>query len=391
MRLQIKLKSWRRLSVRAIELAGLVLIFELLLFAAAAAVTCPELVTIFPISPNPSYSGSYLVSWTEAGGTDFMVQESETPTFASNIIYLPTVNSIAVSGKASGTYYYTVKAHNAACWGPGWSLPRAVTVIIDAEPPTSPSSCNAWATSAKGISLSDKNAVWQSTTAAPYFEWAGATDNTGIAGYAVYYGPNDNDPGTSSTTANAYYDAGADPGTSGTYYLNVRTIDVARNYSAKTTLFTVKYDGSAPDNPSTSSAWETSGKTTEISSGVWQTETSNPYFEWNVPADNGASGLAGYYYYYGASAGGEPVNWLAGNSYDAGADPGTSGIYYLRLKTRDNAGNISVSSTVFAVKYEGLPAITDLAAKTDSAGAAISSDVWQPDNSPYFYWTAPVS
>lgn len=314
--------------------------------------------------------------------------------------YTPSSSYWSISGKTNGTYYYRVRAHNTAGYSDWSDDIRYITVDIDTIAPTNPTSCNAWETSSQSIVIS--NNTWQKTTANPYFVWTGASDDkSGISGYSVYFGlSSSGEPGTSQEQSNNSYDAGADPGSNGTYYLRVRTFDNVGNYSSAITLFTVKYDGSSPNNPTSCSGWKTSSKVVSISSGIWQTETANPYFEWATVTDlpSGVegidnSGVKCFYIYFGNNPNGDPTISVDKNNpkYDAGADPGTPGTYYFRIKTEDNVNNPSTVITLFVVKYDGAPNITDIAAKTESVGIAITENTWQTDRDPYFFWPEPAS
>jgi len=345
--------------------------------------------TLYNITPNPSYDGSYLVDWSDvSGANDYEVQEN-----GVTVGYPPSSNW-PVSGKSNGPYSYKVRGRNVAGSGP-WSDPKSVTVDLDTVNPTPPTSIIDALNDAKTLGIS--NNTWQNITAKPFFKWTGyGDDKSGVAGFNWSLDTNQATvPGTSwppQVTTNEA-ESGTDPGSNGVYYFRVRTFDNVQHYSAPSSiLFTVKYDGSAPNNPSAPcNAWKSSSKTISIPNDTWQTDTANPYFEWDIPTDVGGSGFKGFYYYYGTNSGGEPANWTTNNYYDAGADPGNPGTYYLRIKTEDNADNISSPITLFTVMYDGPPNITDLAAKTESTGSLIPESTWQSDNDPYFYWSEPAS
>ncbi len=86
--------------------------------------------------------------------------------------------------------------------------------------------------------------VWQNSCADPSFTFSGASDATsGIAGYQLYWGSDPN--GTSDYwTGSAAFDPGA-PG-EGTYYFRARAKDNAGHWSGWVTLFTFRYDATAP-------------------------------------------------------------------------------------------------------------------------------------------------
>jgi len=113
--------------------------------------------------------------------------------------------------------------------------------VKDATAPSNPTSCTA-----AGVT----SGVWQNSVSAPTFNWSAGGDSqgsgegvSGVKGYKVYFGT------SSSGTPSAFqtgttYSPGAQA--NGTYYLRVSTVDYALNESAATTLFTFKYDNTAP-------------------------------------------------------------------------------------------------------------------------------------------------
>jgi len=91
--------------------------------------------------------------------------------------------------------------------------------------------------------------TWQSLVNNPNFTWTEPGDNgqSGISGYSVYWGTDSNgEPGTTQEQINTGYNPGAVNDDGNPRYLRVRTFDNAGNYSSPATLFTFKYDGTAP-------------------------------------------------------------------------------------------------------------------------------------------------
>jgi len=178
--------------------------------------------------------------WLQANGLPASSREYEKPIFGQ--YELSSQKTLA-----EGWYPYGFKVKTKDLSG-NESLTYACRSFgVDNTAPTNPLyPCNAWKTSNKNISIS--NNVTQNTTANPYFEWSGASDSlSGVSGYSVYYGTNSSgEPGTTQEQIDAFYDAGSDPGSAGTYYLRVRTFDNAGNYSSPATLFIVKYSPPAP-------------------------------------------------------------------------------------------------------------------------------------------------
>jgi len=129
-------------------------------------------------------------------------------------------------------------------------------------------------------------------------------------------------------------------------------------------------DQVAPSNPTTINGYSTSGKTVPLTTGSYY-NYATPYFEWSGAGDTGntyVSGVAGYYSYFGTTCDSDPYD-SGGVLPDAGPTPGrhystdanitvpdlttAEGTYCLRIKTADNADNISATaSELFTYKYE---------------------------------------
>jgi len=152
-------------------------------------------------------------------------------------------------------------------------------------------------------------------------------------------------------------------GTPGNYYrFRGRCVDNVGNESGWT--YSTGYifvDDQAPDNPSVS-GYDSSGKNVSLTSGQtysYDETTPGPYFEWSTPDDNPAgdnAGVKGYYLYFGTNSSADPSAYQADagtNSYTNSSSLTAGNIYYLRVKTEDNAGNISGAATVFTYRYSG--------------------------------------
>ena len=136
--------------------------------------------------------------------------------------------------------------------------------------------------------------------------------------------------------------------------------------SAAIDSYTVNYfqDTSAPTNPEDDGlsvySDDTPGDT--IVSNTWYAHA-NPYFDWpDAEETNGASddssqsGVAGYYVYFGTDDEADPEvdgSYQLSNDYTASSlVSGTT--YYLRIKTQDDAGNVSSETWApFIYKYDG--------------------------------------
>ncbi len=120
-------------------------------------------------------------------------------------------------------------------------------------------------------------------------------------------------------------------------------------------------DTTAPDNPASVTAKDSPSGSTTLTSGNWYNYT-GPYFSWSAPSDppspsGGTSGVAGYYVYFGTDNTADPLTagtFQAAANYTAGSL--TSGnTYYLRIKTKDAAGNVnSTTAALFTYKFDSI-------------------------------------
>lgn len=112
-----------------------------------------------------------------------------------------------------------------------------------------------------------------------------------------------------------------------------------------------------PLNPTGLSVYQGLDRGTTVVSGVWTNSTA-PFIEWSgaVDGENG-SGVAGYYTYFGLGETADPV--ILGTYTTATSIVGvglTSGnTYYFRMKTKDNANNLSSDvGTTFVYKFDNI-------------------------------------
>ncbi|MEI7425555.1 MAG: Ig-like domain-containing protein [Candidatus Moraniibacteriota bacterium] len=183
-----------------------------------------------------------------------------------------------------------------------------------------------------------------------------------------------------------------------TYYFEVAGQDVAGNWEVlaggageDNTI----YDTTAPNNP-TVTGYQTSGKTNTLPTNNWY-NYANPYFEWTTPQDepSGAGlasvGIEGYYVYFGTDNAADPTVWQTTANYTSAISM-TSGLtYYLRVKTKDNLGNISSAVTVFTYKYDiDAPNNPSPVSGWSTSGkvTALTSGQWYNYANPYFDWSA---
>ena len=106
-----------------------------------------------------------------------------------------------------------------------------------------------------------------------------------------------------------------------------------------------------PTNPVSISAQSQRIGGSEIFSGTAYSQA-HPYFSWTGASDDG-SGIEGYYVYFGADSGADPVTegTFQESSFYESDVPLERGSYYLRIRTKDQNGNTS-SETWDAFRYE---------------------------------------
>ena len=219
---------------------------------------------------------------------------------------------------------------------------------IDQTAPTAP---NAAAVNCAAVSNQ-----WQKVCAAPTFTWAAASDATsGVAGYDLEFVNAQN-----VIMANPYrlandrqFSFGALP--TGSYTLRGRTRDVAGNVSAWTTMFILRYDGTAPNNPTNVS------HAAGITSDVWQRITNVPNFSWTPPTDEG-SGIKGYDVAWGSDPAASATTFQTANNFQS-ATPlcaaNAACIGYLRMRSVDNVDNRAALGTAFVLRYDNAPPIAN--------------------------------
>jgi hypothetical protein len=283
------------------------------------------------------------VSWSGAadggGGSGlngYSIQWSTSASTLPDTTVDLTGSSTTSSALSDGSswYFHIRTQDNAGNWtssavhyGPFW---------IDTSAPTNPTTIT---------SSSHTLSTW-SADATIDVSWSGAADGgSGVAGYSVEWG--------SITTPDANLDTSSTSATgiatgSGWWYVNIRTVDNVGNWSSSAVHYGPFYiDINPPQNPYTVDSG------CGAISSTWQNFCNDPSFTWSASSEGG-SGVAGYYFYWGADPSGVSTNWTTGLSYNPPA-VSDSGSYYLRFQTRDNVGNLSAWETRFFFRYDVLP------------------------------------
>lgn len=216
-------------------------------------------------------------------------------------------------------------------------------------------------------------------------DWTNPDDPSGIA--KTYYKlgsvPTSNTDGT-FTTSKPFSITATTEGEQTIYvWLMDGADNIDHNNQSSTTLY---YDATAPNNPT--SCTEIHG----VQRNVEQSNVNDPDFTWSGASDS-ASGVDGYYYYWGTNSSGISTNYTTSTGYDP--SPVTEDTYYLRIKTKDNADNESSWTTLFVFIYkepedtgtitvtihpDNLPNVTfNISGPTDYSGSGTS---WTKTNAP---------
>ena len=109
------------------------------------------------------------------------------------------------------------------------------------------------------------------------------------------------------------------------------------------TFYVFRYDDIPPTNPDT--CVQINGTTEH---NVWQMSINDPCFDWSEGEDN-HSGISGYYIYWGNDPEGISDSFSQFSQYDPGIV--NSGIFYLRIQTVDQTGNVNNWKTIYIFKY----------------------------------------
>jgi hypothetical protein len=219
--------------------------------------------------------------------------------------------------------------------------------------------------------------VWQDSIDNPTFTWTAPQDTSGIEVYYLYFGTNASGDTAIDSTSNTSFSFSALEGVS---YFRITPKDSAGNIGDWTTGFIFKYDNTHPSNPD--SIIELGG----VSNNTWQNNVSVPNFNWYGASDN-LSGVNKYWIYWGTNANGNPTIERTLPSYNAPIS--INNIYYLRIKTEDNAGNQSFPSTIYIFKHDGTYPINPDSV-FDITGNS-QNNIWQnTSNNPDFTWNTGI-
>jgi len=158
--------------------------------------------------------------------------------------------------------------------------------------------------------------------------------------------------------------------TDGTYYLRIQAKDNSGNISDPVTLFTYKYDGSIPNAPASVS-----------STSVGYTSNNSFIFFWPESIDNGPSGVKGYEYKTGTSAGAFADWTFTTGTLARDISAYKEGQNFFLVRTVDNGGNVSgntsnnvtMASFYFNASAPTRPQNVNISPETSEASASASN------------------
>ncbi len=162
-------------------------------------------------------------------------------------------------------------------------------------------------------------------------------------------------------------------------YLKVRAVLVASTDLADTPILkdiTVIYAGdtTAPTNPDTITGLSQEIGGSSLTSGQTYRHLA-PHFSWSGATD-ADSAVAGYYVYFGTNVLADPEingDYQTTTTYPT-TKPFSTGTYYLRIKTKDTAGNVSAGTTLFEYGYGGVSPAQSLVVSDTSDFTGTATD-----------------
>jgi hypothetical protein len=262
------------------------------------------------------------------------------------------VDSQAWSSGASGTWYWQVRAVDAAGNKGAWTTPWSVTIDM-----TAPAVPSVMLTDNNGASVANGGYIttqyftfhlpdgvaryqlkyWNDITGSAFKGEANAWNPTNLSGYMP-----------TSTTYRDNFTQGE-----GVHYFAFSACDAAGNCSAYSAPFAVTYDKTAPAAPA-NLAWTTSTGESIVNGGLTNEESGVASWEASASSD-----VDHYIYRYWNDISGNP--YKVGSEYVVPSVSGTSlpgvfnqgeGVHYFSVAAVDHAGNVSAFSTPFKITYD---------------------------------------
>lgn len=143
-------------------------------------------------------------------------------------------------------------------------------------------------------------------------------------------------------------------------------------------------DLAVPTAPSSLTALDQSGGLVSLTTNTWYPYTA-PSFSWSGASDAG-SGIAGYYVYFGTDNTADPQTagtfQVANTFVPSGLTSGTT--YYLRVRARDNAQNVSSIYAAFIYRL-------DSTGPQNPTGVTVAPTGYSSTNDFTFFWTNTAS
>ncbi len=313
--------------VRAQDAAGNISDYSLVVSATTntSIVVSDNQAPTMPSGLTATASGTSIsLAWTAStdniGVVGYQVLRSTTNGSGYSQIATANTNSYTNNGLNVGTtYYYVVKAYDAAANVSATSTQAQATVPVpaDTQRPTAPTGLTATAAHREAA-----------------LSWTASTDNVGVVGYQIWRSTTNGSGYVQQTTVNTtvYVDTNLTNGT--TYYYIVKAYDAAGNVSFDSSQAqATPYDNLSPTAPTTLIA-NVSGTQVTL---TWTASTDNVgvtqyLIERSVSNSNDFSSLL----------------TVSTNSHiDSGLTNNTT--YYYRVRAQDAAGNNSSYSNVSSV------------------------------------------
>jgi len=301
-----------------------------------------------PVDGAVINNNDFWFDWSDvSGAVSYEMQNSTSPAVDANgsfqdvmwtgdYQHIQPTASTAHSVGASGTWYWQVRAVDAAGNKSAWTTPWAIT--LDMTAPVAPTlSSPADGATVNGASVTQS---WNASSSSDVNHYIYESYNDASASSLRW---NQTVSGLSKTATNV-----ADS----TFWWRVKAVDTAGNESAWSPLWKLTVDNTAPTTP-TNLGWKTS-EGVVITSGS-ATNDENGVASWNASS---SSDVDHYIYKYWNDISGNPYKetspWtttISGMSL-AGAFNQGEGAHYFSIAAVDGAGNTSAFSAPFKVVFD---------------------------------------
>jgi hypothetical protein len=247
---------------------------------------------------------------------------------------------------------------------------RAVTLRIDLAPPV---------TTADANGQSNPSGWFRGPVEVKLRAQDGATGSASVGVRELRYRVDNGDWQSSSGDSKSLT-----INTDGAHTVEYYAVDHLDNQESPAKRIAFQIDASPPSAPG--AATETHG----VGNDQWQKSVGAPEFTWG-PASDSTSGLQHYELYFGPDANSDQIQSFVAANADRRWTPlpngVRTGVYYLRARARDLAGNYSAWSTLFTFRYDITPPGNPTAA---THAANLPSGSWQRTSATAdFTWTPP--